>query len=202
MSPVQKKRKIPVKLIILIVAAALVVILGFAFRKVFIVATVNGSPVSRMALVKGLEKSFAKQVLESLIAEKLITQGLDKANSTATDEEVNANIKIIEDRVTAQGTTLAKELEAEGATMAEFRTQVTLQTRIEKMFQDKTTVSDEDAVKYIKDNKVTVPAGKDEEAKLHDAIKNQLRLEKLSATVQEWVGKLRSEASINYLRKY
>jgi len=196
------RRRISMKIIVLVAVVMIIVVLGFLFRGSFIAATVNGSPISRMALVKGLEKSYGKKILDSLIAEKLIQNGLDEEGVVATDEEIDANIKLIEDRVGAQGMTIEEALAAEGATLAQFREQVTLQTRIENKFKDDIAVSDEEVKKYIKENKIAIPKGEGEDVKLKEAIRSQLRLEKLSAAMQVWMGELQAGASIKYLRKY
>lgn len=200
--PRERSVRVPMKMVLIVILLLLIAAAMYFFRSAFVVATVNGSPITRAALVRGLEKSFAKQTLESLIAEKLIQKGLDDADVVATNEEIEANIKKIEERVVAQGTTIADALKAEQATMEEFRDQVTLQTRIENKFEEQIIVSDEEVTKYIKDNKVAVPKEEAEAAKLKEAIKEQLRIEKLSAEMQKWMEELRGGATIKYLRMY
>ncbi len=185
-----------------IIVAVLVIIaaLGFVYKGLFIAATVNGSPISRLAVIKRLESSSGSQVLDALITEKLIEGALDKNGIIAPDEEVDAKIKTIEEQVTARGTTFEQALAAEGTTRVKLKKQVATQLRVEKMFYDKTQISDEEAAKYIKDNKVAIPKG--QEVQIKEEIKNQLKSGKLNQEARAWIDSLRASASINYFAKY
>jgi hypothetical protein len=49
-------------------------ITGYFYRGVFIVATVNGKPITRVMLWKVLEQQGGTQTLDTLITQELITQ--------------------------------------------------------------------------------------------------------------------------------
>src|SRR5688572_16109970 len=57
----------------LLLGLAVLVSLYF-LRGVFVAATVNGKPISRLALVKELEKQNGKETLNSLVTKELIFQ--------------------------------------------------------------------------------------------------------------------------------
>ncbi len=57
-----------------IIAAALL----YYFRSAFVAATVNGQPISRLSLVRELEKQGGKQAMDSLITKTLIDQEAKK----------------------------------------------------------------------------------------------------------------------------
>lgn len=191
---------ISVKAAVVLAVIIIIAALGFVYKSLFIAATVNGSPISRLAVVKRLEGTSGRQTLDSLITETLIESELDKSNVNVADEEVDAKIKTVEEEVAAQGMSLKDALAREGITEAEFRKQVSIQARIEKMFQDKTQVSDEEVAKYIADSKVALPKGK--EAETRARIKKQLTSGKLNQAVGEWINATRASASIKYFIQY
>ncbi len=182
-------------LTILVVVAALG-ILGYIYKGVFVVATVNGNPISRLSLINKLEKTSGKQTLDGLITQKLVTTELDKANIVVTADEVKAELTKIEGQITGQGGTLDEVLASQGMTRADLMEQLTVNLRVEKFLADKIQVSDEDVNKYIKDNKLKVPWGKEAEYKAQVA--EQLKSSKLSTAAKEWIGTLRTSANINY----
>ncbi len=139
-------------------------------------------------------------MLDSLITRKLIIGELDKKKITVTDDEINADIKKIEDQITAQGDTLVQTLTAQGMTTADLKDQISINLRMEKLLADKTQVSDDEINQYIKDNKLNVPKG--QEAQYNDQIRNQLKSNKLNQAAQDWVNSIRSQASIRYFTNY
>ncbi len=193
-------RKINLKTAIIIAVVIVVGVLAYIYKGSFIAVTVNGSPISRFAVIGKLEKTSGKQTLDSLITQKLIIGELDKEKITVTDDEINADIKKIEDQITAQGNTLAQALTAQGMTAADLRDQVSINLRIEKLLTDKIQVSNDEISQYIKDNKLTVPKG--QEAQYNDQIRSQLKSDKLSQAAQDWVNSIRSQASIHYFVNY
>src|SRR3989344_668284 len=74
-----------------IVLAVFLLLLGsllYLSKGLFIAAIVNGKPVSRMALIKNLEKTGGKQALDSLVTQELIKQEARKENITVGDEDI------------------------------------------------------------------------------------------------------------------
>ena len=64
--------KISVKTAIIIAAIIALGALAYIYKGLLIVATVNGSPISRLAIIQKLEKASGKNLLDSLITEKLV----------------------------------------------------------------------------------------------------------------------------------
>ncbi|MBI2056566.1 MAG: SurA N-terminal domain-containing protein [Candidatus Sungbacteria bacterium] len=186
-----------------IVILVVVVVLGgliYMYKGIAVAALVDWRPISRVAVIKQLEKNSGKQALDALIVEKLVQSELKKAGTLVTDEEVSAEIKKIEETIAAQGGTLDQLLEMEGVTKDELKKQLRTQIQVKKFFADKTAVADEEVSKYIKDNKITVPKEGGEEFKKQ--IKEQLEGQKLNQAAGEWVETLRSKASIRYFVNY
>jgi hypothetical protein len=80
------------------------------------------------------------------------------------------------------------------------RNQIRIQKQVEKLLADKLTVSDEEVEKYITDNKVTIPEGKEAETK--EQIKTQLSGDKLNQEADALITNLKSSAKIKYYVNY
>src|SRR3989339_1797585 len=105
-SYVNVKFKKPKPLTIAIGGAVILIVVALFFAKgIFVAATVNGSPISRLSVIQELEKQGGKQTLEAIIDKKLIETELSKQKVTATKDEVDAEIEKIKTQVTAQGGT-------------------------------------------------------------------------------------------------
>ncbi|MES2437004.1 MAG: SurA N-terminal domain-containing protein [Patescibacteria group bacterium] len=189
------KTAIPI-CILLIVLAAL-----YYFKGVFIAATVNGSPISRMSVIKDLEKQGGKQAVDALITKKLIDNEIDKKGITVSQEEMDEEIKSIESGLTAQGTTLDLALQQQGISREKLNEQISFQKKLEKLLADKTVVSDQEVDAYIKDNNVKPQAGeKIEDIKAE--IKTTLQQEKFNQVAQQWIEQLKTNANIKYYVNY
>ncbi|MDD5290087.1 MAG: SurA N-terminal domain-containing protein [Patescibacteria group bacterium] len=187
---------------VLIIAGAVIVILilAYVFKGQFFAASVNGSLISRHAVVSELEKVSGKSALDSLITEKLINAEADKNGIKITDEEVAAEIKIVEDQVKAQGGTLAEALAAQGLTQEIFEKQILINKKLEKLLADKVGVTDAEIKQYITDNKITVPAG--QETTYNEQIKTQLMQQKMSTEATALIASLKAAAKIKYFVNY
>ena len=185
----------------LIIAAVLVVGgLVFYYKDILVAATVNGSPISRLAMIRQLEKSAGKNMLEDLITKKLINDEAVKARISISEDVINAAIQETKTQLEAQGQTLEGALAAQGMTQDDLRDQIIIRKQLEQLLADKIQVSDEEIQQYIKDNQVTIPAGK--EAEYQKQIKDQLQQQKLSSEAGTFVESLKSKASIHYFVQY
>ena len=182
--------------------AVTLVALGLFFAKgLFIAATVNGNPISRLSVVRELEEHSGKQALESLIQRKLIEAELNKKGITITQEEIDIELKRIEGQVVSQGETLKDVLVAQGMTEEQLREQVAVQKKLEKLLADKIQVSDEELNAYIENNKITPPEG----VKIEDfrkQLSDQLKQQKFSQEAQKWISDLTTNAKIRYYVNY
>lgn len=186
----------------LVIAVVIILIaLLYVFKACFVAATVNGSPISRWSIMKAAEKQVGAQILESKITEKLIKTELAKQKITVEQADIDAEVKKVEDQITAQGGTLDQALAQQGMSKDQFIDQIKVQKEVEKLLMDKVAVSEEDITKYIADNKLTAPAGMsadDMRKQIRDIIKQQ----KFSAAAQEWVAGLRTNSKVNTFVKF
>jgi parvulin-like peptidyl-prolyl isomerase len=199
---VSLKFKKPKPLYIAIGVAVLLILIALFFAKgLFVAATVNGSPISRFAVISELEKQGGKQALEALVDKKIIGSELNKKGVNIPKEEVDAEIEKIKAQVTAQGGTLEMALAQQGLTEESLREQITIQKKLEKLLAGKITVTDLEIDAYIKDSKAALP----KDMKMEDFKKQvgeQLKQQKFQTEAQQWVSDLTASAKIKYYVNY
>jgi foldase protein PrsA len=196
----KKSIKISRKTAIIIVVIIALAVLAYIYKGLFIAVTVNGSPISRLSVIEKLEKQAGKSLLDSLIDEKLVKNEADAKKIIISDDEINGEIKKIEDQVATQGGTIETALAAQGMSMDDLKTQIILRKEMEKLLADKIIVTDQEVAQYIKDNKITVTKG--QEAETNDQIKNALSSQKFSSEAQNLITDLKSKAKIQYFVNY
>ncbi|MCL5017049.1 MAG: SurA N-terminal domain-containing protein [Patescibacteria group bacterium] len=196
------KKRIKVNLKVTIVVACVIVLgaLLFVYKGLFIAAVVNGSPISRLAVIQQLESTSGKSTLENIIVEKLIKDEAKKQKIVVSNDEINSEVSNVEKQITSQGGTLAQALASQNMTMDTLRDQILVEKELEGLLADKIQVTDADVATYIKDNKVKIPAGQEDTYKAQ--ISQQLKQQKLSGVVNDYISSLRSKANISYFVNY
>jgi len=183
--------------VVLVLAGAF---LYFA-KSLFVVALVNGRPISRLSVVKQLERTSGQTALDSIVNQVLIEQEAKKEGITVTDADVQAELDKVKKQIEDQGLNLDSALSAQGMTLADLEQNLKMKKTVEVLLKDNIQVSDDEVKKYFEDNKELF--GKD--AKFDDletSIKEQLASDKLSSEFQAWYTKLKSEADIKYFLNY
>lgn len=181
----------------------IIVIVGllYYFKGLFLVATVNGEPITRLAVVQQLEKQGGKQTLSSLVSKTLILQEAKKQHVTVSQEEVNREIKKIEDNLSKQGQKLDDVLRLQGASRQDVVEQVKTQKLIEKMLGKDIKVEDKELDEYLKNSKEAVDQSKNTQD-LRKNAREQLMQEKERQAFSAWLEKLQKNAKINYFVIY
>lgn len=195
-----KKRKLNLKLVIIIVIVLGALAFVYFFKSLFIAAIVNGTPISRLAVVSKAEKASGKNILDMIITMKLINDEAQKQGIIVTKEEIDAAVKKIEDQVKSQGLTLDQALAQQGVTAADFQKQMVVQIELEKLLGDKIVASDAEITQYITDYQITIPEG--QESTYREQIKDQIKQQKLGTTAEEFITNLRTASSIYYFVNY
>lgn len=200
----EEKKEIMISKKSLWAAGAFIVLLFVLYftKGLLVVAVVNGSPVSRFAVVNQLERAGGKAALDNLITRKLIAGAANKQGITVSAADVDAEIKKIEAQIASsgQGATLDMLLAQRGMTRGDLITQVTVQKQVEKLLVEKVQVTDDEVEKYLVDNKITLPKG--EEAVAKEQIKEQIKQQKITNEGQILVDSLRAAAKISYFVDY
>lgn len=191
-----KSKKFLTIILLIIIGGAL-----FYFKGLFIAAIVNGQPITRFAVISELEKRSGEQTLSSIITETLILQEAQKRNITVTQKEIDDSIKKIESDLKEQKQSLDQALAFQGMARKDFEYQLRLRKLVEKMLVKEIEPTDKEISDYIEQNKDSLPKDTSEE-EIEKTVKEQLKQQKLSTKVQEWLADLQNKASINYFVTY
>lgn len=185
----------------LLVGVFIVTALFLYARKTLIVATINGQPLTRFEVIKALEKQGAKQVVDSLVSQTLLTQKAKQEKIEATTEEIASEIKKIEKQLKEQGSELNTVLATQGMTQKDLEEQIRLRLLLDKLLAGKTKVTDKEVSDYLEQNRDSYPEEMTD-SELKKTIREQLENQKLSNAAQELLTKLKEEAKINYFINY
>ena len=185
------------KQLIFILGLILVLGLLYSYKSQFIVATVNGQPISRIALVKELESQGKSLAVDSLISKELIFQEAKRRKISIPQKDLNKAIVEVEKSFQANNQTLDNFLDQQNITYKDFLQQVRLQLIMEKLLSGKVEVTDEQINKYLEENQEFFPEGISEE-QLRNSALEQLKQIELNAQVQKLLDELRKNAKVKY----
>jgi len=196
----KNKKKIKSLPTIIIIFLVLVILISglFFFRSRFIVAVVNGQPITRFNLINELEKQSGKKTLESLIIKTLIFQEAKKQKISVSKEEVNQEIKQLEESFSSQGQDFNQALEDQGMTQNQLQEQIEIQKIVEKIVSGSVKITEEEVEKYLEENKELFPEGTSTED-VKAEVRQQLENQRLSEEIQTWIESLKNNAKITYL---
>ena len=193
---ISTKTKLAVLLALVVIGSVLYLSRGY-----FIAATVNGELLYRPSVIGELEKRFGKQTLDSLVSDALINQEAKKNNITVSSEELDAEVKTIEDSVKAQGQDLDTLLTIQGMTRDELKKQVRTQKLVEKILGAKIEPTEAEVKDYMDKNKDLLPKDKKPD-EIKTQVTQQLKQQKLGAEFQTWIADLKLNANIKYYVTY
>jgi len=196
--PVVAKTKLVNKLIFLIPLLIVVIaVLLYVFRSSYLVAVVNGKPVTKFQLWNELEKQAGKQVLESLVIESLILQEAQNQNIQITQADIDVEIQKIKENLKQQGQELDQLLVAQGMSLDELKEQMKMQKIVEQLAAGSVVVTDEEVKEYLDKNVDFLPKDATPE-ELQITVKGQLEQQKQNEQVQKWIQALQEKANITY----
>lgn len=184
------------KLIIVFAILAIAALL-YSLRGLFFVAIVNGQPVSRISLIREIEKQFGKQALDAEITKILILQEARKKNVSVNLKEAEEELRKIEENLESQGQNLNQALALQGMTRNNLAKQIMIQKTVERLLEKDIAVTDQEVDEYIEKNKATIS----QDAKPEDVrngAKEQLRQQKLSEKYNSWIEALKQNAQITF----
>lgn len=183
-----------------ILGVLLLVGLLYFFRSLFVAATVNNRPISRLDVIRDLERQGGKQALDGLIIRELIKQKADEKRITITSKEISDQMKKIEDQYTKQGQKLDDILKMNGMTRTQLEDNIKMQKYIEKLVGP-ISVTDAEVEKFITENQESLPKDQDAQAQKAE-IRQRLQDEKLSQKAQAYLEDIKKNAKINYFVSY
>jgi hypothetical protein len=185
-----------VKILLVIAIGVVVFLLVQKNRSLFIVGTVNKSPITRLELNARMAEKYGTQTFEELVSERLLAENLKKNKIVVTDKEVQdelAKIKLqyggeeqFKAAIAQFGMTEAKALQS-------IEQSIGLKKLVEAV--NKIEITDAAVAKYFNDNKAQYTGKKliDVTAEIKDALYQQ----EIYTKSQEWYTQIRKEASVS-----
>lgn len=169
-----------------LLGGALIILAGvlsvYAY-KALVVAWVDKTPITRIELYRQLETRYGREMTDQIITETLIQNEAKERKVSVSDEDVNAEIKKLEDQQ-GGGDKLDQILSFQGISRDQLTKQIWYQLLIKKMFGEGVVVSDEEVNKYIEENQENL--GEVDE-KLRQAVKEQLLMQKIGQSFNTWL---------------
>ena len=194
-----KSKKLRLSFFILI-SIFLVFSLAYLLRGLIFVAFVNGKPITRLEVIKNLEKQSGKIVLDDIITKELINQEAKKRGILITQETIDEEIDRIKNFLKEQGMTLDIALSYEGQTMDDLRDNIRLQKQVEEMINSEIQIDDDEVLKYFENIKEFFNDKVYNDVK--EEIRKDLRQQKLDAKFAEFMQKLKNDSDIKYIVNY
>lgn len=191
------KRRSQLVIIIILILFALL----YYFKGLFIAAIVNGRPISRLSIVGEAERQSGKQVLDSAISKTLILQEAKKQHVDVSPNEIDGEIKKLEDNISKQGQNLDMLLKGQGMTRNDLAEQIKLQKLIEKIVGKNITITDKEIDDFMEKNKDSLPQNESSQS-ARESVKQQLKQEKLSQAFKTFMDNLQKKAKIYYFVNY
>lgn len=102
---------------VVIVVVIVVLALLYMFRGMFVAALIDGTPISRFAVVRELEKQSGAQVLDALVNQTLVEKKAAALGIMVSDEDVEQALSDIRASLSSQNMTLEDALKAENVTL-------------------------------------------------------------------------------------
>lgn len=178
-----------------------IVVIAFLAKGFFVAALINGEPISRMAIIKELEKQSGKAALDRAITRSLVFQEAAKKKVSASKEDIDKEIARIDKQFKSQGQNLDQLLTAQGISRKELNEDIKVQIIVQKILGDKVKVSDKEFLDFLDKNKDLIANEKDQAAAKIN-LKLQLEQQKLAQKYQEWIANLKKNAKINFFVQY
>ncbi len=185
-----------IKLLLVVAVGVLVFLLVQKNKNIFIVGTVNKSPVSRWELNAKMSDKYASQTFEEIVSERLLNENLKKNKIEVTSQEVQDELVKIKAQYGGEEQFKAAIVQfgmTEEKALKSIEQSIGLKKLIEAI--SKIEISDEVISKYFTDNKANYTGKKLEDVATE--IKNILYQQEIYTKSQEWYSQIRKEAKVS-----
>lgn len=178
----------------IIIAIIILAAVAYKYKNLFIVATVDGKPITRLQLEQELNSKYGSQVLDNLLSEQIILDEGQKRGIAIDNAAVNTKIQDIQKQLQGK-MSLNDALKAQGLTQESFRQQLKIQLTIDKMFDKEASVSEKEIDDFIAQNKDNMPSASDP-AKLRRDVSINLRQQKIGNLFDKWFSAAKAKAKV------
>ncbi|OGM29454.1 hypothetical protein A2630_00460 [Candidatus Woesebacteria bacterium RIFCSPHIGHO2_01_FULL_44_10] len=184
-----------------VVRVAAAVALFFLLRNLFSAAIINGESVSRVAVIRQLERVYGAEVLDNMVTDVLIMQEAKERGIKVTKEEINQKIDELRAQFSSQDRDFDQILAEQKIDQAELARQMELRIIVEKLVGDAGAVTEEEITAAIEQNRAFFPEGTSDE-ELRASAESQVKNQKISTQINTLIEELRQKANIQTLATY
>jgi parvulin-like peptidyl-prolyl isomerase len=176
-------------------------ILYFLYHKgILAVAFVNGQPITITEIAKFYRKEKTGNVLEKIIAEKIIYYEAKKRNIQVSVEEVNTEIAQIEKEALENGKTMVQLLKESDKSAEDLEKEVRTKLIVYKILAEDIELSEDEIDKFLKDNpELYKNLGKQE---ARERVRRLLIDAKIRDEYQTWIQEAKASSDIRYFLKF
>ncbi|MDD3364917.1 MAG: peptidylprolyl isomerase [Syntrophomonas sp.] len=140
----------------IILCTVLMLFIGYQLvqSKNEVIASVNGEKITKDQLYDALVQSSGKQVLDSLISEKIVELEAKKQNIVVSDDDIQKEIdKYYEQYGGEEGFNQA--LATSGYTLDQVKKDIISNLKVKKILEPQITITEEELKAYFEENKAT-----------------------------------------------
>lgn len=178
---------------------AAILMLGFLYKKNIIAfAFVNGEAISLTDTIQLIRTGYSPQVFDAFMTEKLVEIEARKRGIIVSKEEIEKDIRRIEEDLALQGKTLTEVLVNSDQSLEDFQRNVKFHLTVYKLLSDNVEITPEEVDKYIKENDYIFSSPK-ERVEVEKEVEELLFKEKLSAEYDKWIRDVKAGSEIDYL---
>ncbi len=172
----------------------------YFYKSIFVAAVVNGYPITRIELMRELEKQAGREALDTVVSKRLVEQEAKKKMIKVTSSDVDLEIEKIKAQLASQGQELDTVLALQGIDPSELEDRIRFQLILTKLVGD-VSVSGEEVDSYLEENREFL--GEDADSREgRAAVEEQLAAQKQGQLIQELLERLQEEAKINYFLSF
>jgi len=172
----------------------------YFYKSIFVAAVVNGYPITRIELMRELEKQAGREALDTVVSKRLVEQEAKKKMIKVTSSDVDLEIEKIKAQLASQGQELDTVLALQGIDPSELEDRIRFQLILTKLVGD-VSVSGEEVDSYLEENREFLGEDADSQEG-RAAVEEQLAAQKQGQLIQELLERLQEEAKINYFLSF
>ncbi len=176
-------------------------ILYFLYSKgILAIAFVNGQPITITEVVKFYQKEKTGNVIDKLIAEKVLEYEAKKRNIQVSVEEIQSEISQIEKEALENGKTLFQLLKESDKTAQDLEKEVRLKIIVYKILAEDIELTEEEVDEFLRENpELYKNLGRNE---ARERVRRLLLDAKVQSEYQTWIRQAKAESDIKYFLKF
>jgi len=159
------------------------------------VAIVNGERLYRKEFYSQLEETYGSTVVSSMIDEALIYQEAKKKDVEITEKDIDKELSSLEEQYGGKEA-LQQILDERNIPMDRLRHQIETTLIVEKMLSKEIEITEDEMKAYYEQYKDVYFSDSADYEAASDAVKEQLKSEKVSEQAQIWIQELRDDSTI------